>query len=166
MKNNISSDASLKEKLVNLFYLCRLHVKNTNSESMASAVLSMVACRVLQAALKIRKQQAGELIKSARSIDVLQIPDESDWERCHTATSKPYLYNQSYTQVKRDGPICIDDKGICYLSKEIGERKMNQGGPKIWNCTSECKVITVEECKSIVNLKALFQEHTSFGGYR
>ena len=67
--------------------------------------------RVLQAALKIRKEQAGELIKSARSIDVLQIPDESDWERCHTATSEPYFYNQSYTQVKRDGPICIDGKG-------------------------------------------------------
>ena len=37
----------------------------------------------------------GELIKSARSIDVLQIPDESDWERCHTATSEPYFYDQS-----------------------------------------------------------------------
>ena len=156
MKDNI--DASLKEKLVNTFYSCRCDVEKTNSESMANAVLSMAARRVLQAALKIRKEQAGELIKSARSIDVLQIPDESDWERCHTATSEPYFYDQSYTQVKRDGPICIDGKGICYIAKEVGERKNDAGRPKNWNCTSECKVLTVEECKRIVNLKAIFQE--------
>ena len=30
--------------------------------------------------------------------------------------------------------------------------------PKKCNCTPECKVLTVEECKSIVNLKAIFQE--------
>ena len=125
---------------------------------MANAVLSMAARRVLQAALKIRKEQAGELIKSARSIDVLQIPDKSDWERCHTATSEPYFYDQSYTQVKRDGPICIDGKGICYIAKVVGERKNDVGRPKKWNCTPECKVLTVEECKSIVNLKAIFQE--------
>ena len=170
MKDNISSDASLKEKLVNTFYSCRCDVEKTNSESMANAVLSMAARRVLQTALKIRKEQAGELIKSARSIDVLQIPDESNWERCHTATSEPYFYDQSYTQVKRDGPICIDGKGICYIAKEIGEWKYDAGRPKKWSCTSECKVLTVEECKSIVNLKAIFQERmpslkASFGGY-
>ena len=158
MKDNISFDASLKEKLVNMFHSCRCDVEKTNSESMANAVLSMAARRVIQAALNIRKEQAGELLKSARSIDVLQIPDESDWERCHTATSEPYFYDQSYTQVKRDGPICIDGKGICYIAKEIGERKNDAGRPKKWNCTSECKVLTVEECKSFVNLKAIFQE--------
>ena len=42
--------------------------------------------------------------------------------------------------------------------KEIGKRKNDAGRPKKWNCTSECKVLTVEECKSIVNLKAIFQE--------
>ena len=31
MKDNISSDASLKEKLVNTFYLCRCDVEKTNS---------------------------------------------------------------------------------------------------------------------------------------
>ena len=87
-------------------YLC-CDVEKTKSESIADAVLSMAA---LQAALKIRKQQAGELIKNARSIDMLEILQESDWERCHTATSEPYFYDQSYTQVKRDAPICI---GIC-----------------------------------------------------
>ena len=76
---------------------------------MANAVLSMAARRVVQAALKIRKEHAGELI-IFRSIDVLQIPDESDWERCHTATSEPYFYD---TQVKRNGAISIDGKGIC-----------------------------------------------------
>ena len=85
---------------------------------------SMAARRVIQAALKRRKEQAGELIKSARSIDVLQIPD---WERCHTAT---YFYYQSYTQVKRDGPICIDGKGIILLYCERN-RKMTRGGPKM-----------------------------------
>ena len=40
MKDNLSSDASLKEKLVNTFYSCR-DVEKTNSESMANAVLSM-----------------------------------------------------------------------------------------------------------------------------
>ena len=127
MKDNISSDASLKEKLVNSFYSCCRDVEKTNSESMANAMLSMAARQLLQTALKIRKEQAGELIKSSRSIDVLQIPDESDWERCHTATSEPYFYDQSYTQVNRDGPICIDGKGICYIAKET---KMNEGGPK------------------------------------
>ena len=43
MKDNISSDASLKEKLVNTFYSCRCDVEKTNSESMANAVLSMAA---------------------------------------------------------------------------------------------------------------------------
>ena len=42
--------------------------------------------------------------------------------------------------------------------KQIGERKNTSGRPKKWHCTSECKVLTVEECKSIVNLKAIFHE--------
>ena len=42
--------------------------------------------------------------------------------------------------------------------KKSARGKMTRGGPKKWNCTSECKVLTVEECKSIVNLKAIFQE--------
>ena len=74
MKDNISSDASLKEKLVNTFYSCRRDVAKTNSESMANAVLSMAARQVLQTALKIRKEQAGESIN---------VPDEADWEQCH-----------------------------------------------------------------------------------
>ena len=45
MKDNISSDASLKEKLVNTFYLCRRDVEKTNSGSMANAVLSMASPR-------------------------------------------------------------------------------------------------------------------------
>ena len=53
----------------------------------------------------------------------------------------------------------IDGKGIRYIAKEVGERKNDTGRPKKWNCTSECKVLTVQECKSIVNLKAIFQEH-------
>ena len=47
---------------------------------------------------------------------------------------------------------------MCYIAKEVGERKNDAGRPKKWNCTAECKVLTVEECKSIVNLKAIFQE--------
>ena len=96
---------------------------------------------------------------------MLQIPEESAWEHYHTATAEPYFYEQSYTQVKCDGAICIDGKGICYIAKEIGKRKNDAGRP------SECKVLTVEECKSIVNLRAIFQEciprpQASFGGYR
>ena len=88
---------------------------------MANAVLSMAAQQVLQAAIKIRKEQAGDLIKCARSIDVIQIPEESTWERYHKATSEPYFYNQSYTQVKRDTPIHIDPKGIHNIVEELGE---------------------------------------------
>ena len=60
LRQRCSSDVSLKEKLVSTFYLCCRDIEKTNSESMADAVLSIVA---LQAALKIRKEQAGELIK-------------------------------------------------------------------------------------------------------
>ena len=54
------------------------------------AVLSIVS-----QLLKKRKEQADELIKDARLIDMLEIPQESDWEQCHTATSEPYFYDQS-----------------------------------------------------------------------
>ena len=50
MKDNISFDASLKEKVVNTFYWCCRDVEKTNSESMANAVLSMAAPQVLQTA--------------------------------------------------------------------------------------------------------------------
>ena len=80
---------------------------------------------------------------------MLEIPQESDWERCHTPTFEPYFYDQSYTQVKCDAPICIDRKGIHYIAEKIGQRKEESGRPKKWKCTSECKVLTVEEhCKS------------------
>ena len=55
-----------------------------------------------------------------------------------------------------DGPLYIDSNGRCALAQEIAPRGKN-GKAKKWKCTAECKLLTPEEIKCILELKAMFQ---------
>ena len=101
----------------------------------------------------------GEFLAFVHSVNVLTISVDDFGERYHTASSEPYFYDQSYTLVKRDFPIPIDSNERCVIAEEVGDGHEKTNRLKKWGCTSECKGITSEEKKSIVDLKALLQQH-------
>ena len=99
---------------------------------------------------------------------------------CHTASSEPYFYDQSYANSKtqkvtisiddqgkhvvereiwvrepRNTPIPVDEQGRCVLAQDMGERHPKTHRPPKWKCTSECKLPTKEERQRILDLKSV-----------
>ena len=83
----------------------------------------------------MRKEDAGSLLKMARSIQSLHIKGKQYFgESSHTASTKPYFYDSAYQLVKRPYAIPVDENGRCILAKEINTEAMA--------ATNECKDIT------------------------
>ena len=120
------------------------------------AVISIAVRRLANKALSTRKQCAGLFLATVRSIKELKLSEDNLGLQFHTAWSEPYFYDQSYNAVVHDGPLYIDSNGRCALAQEIAPRGENVKAKK-WKCTAECKLLTPEEIKSIVELKAMFQ---------
>ena len=66
------------------------------------AVCSVAAKRLLNKALQVRKEYAGSLLKTVRTVQSMQISGAEDfWEGCHTVSTEPYFYDAAYKPVKR-----------------------------------------------------------------
>ena len=85
------------------------------------AFCSVAAKRLLNKALQVRKEHAGSLLKTVRTVQSMQINGAEDFGKgCHTASTEPYFYDSAYKRVKR---LCfvlpIDECGKCVLADEI-----------------------------------------------
>ena len=52
--------------------------------------------KVVGMALKKRKEVVGNFLASVRKVNVIQISLDDFGDCCHTASSEPYFYDQSY----------------------------------------------------------------------
>lgn len=63
------------------------------------AVVRISSRRLLHKVLKIHKEAVGSFFGSIRSIKALQFPSDNLGTECHTSSSEPYFYDQSYVVV-------------------------------------------------------------------
>ena len=151
------------------------------ASTLANAVQNIAVRKVLNKALKRRKESVGNFLACVRKVTDLKISIDDFGGCCHTASSEPYFYDQSYVNGKtqkatiyiddqgkhvvereiwvrepRNTPIPVDEQGRCVLAQEMGERHPKTHRPPKWKCTSECKLPTKEERQRIVDLKSMF----------
>ena len=68
----------------------------------------------------MRKEYAGSLLKSTRSINAIQIRGSEDFGiGCHTASSEPYYFDSAYQHVKRYSALAIDENEKGIVANEI-----------------------------------------------
>ena len=105
------------------------------SRVLGRAVCSVAAKRLLNKALQMRKEYAGSLLKSTRSINAIQIRGSEDFGvGCHTASSEPYYFDSAYQHVKRATALAIDENGKCIIANEIkaDSETSKKSEPKKW----------------------------------
>ena len=74
----------------------------------ARAASSIAATRLVNKVLQMRKDLAGTLLKAVRSINKINMSQESDLgEGLHSAHCEPYFYECSYVYYNSDTPITI-----------------------------------------------------------
>ena len=128
----------------------------------STVVCKIAAKRLLSKALQLRKEHAGSLLKTTKTVQGMVIAEKDFGEGCHMATTEPYFYDSAYQHIKRDHALVIDENGKCLLANEVNtEREDKKHGtkkpPMRWECTSECKVLTDSEVGSILDLKKAFE---------
>ena len=125
---------------------------------LSMAVVSIGVRRALNTALKRRKANAGEFLACIRAVNEIQLSEDDFGEQYHTFSSEPYFYDESYAQTKHKTATPIDDNGRCVVGEEVGERSEATRRPTQWKCTSECKLPSTEERKTVAALKSQFNE--------
>ena len=158
----IRSKVKLKEKLLQAF---RSSFNMLDEKVQASklhithAVVNISSRKLLNRVLKVRKQSVGELLRSIRAVNALDITSASGFGNSrHTASSEPFFYDQCYQKVNHPSPIAVDSNGRCVIAEEEGVRDATTKRPTAWRCTPECKQPTSEEAQCIVLIKSLFDK--------
>ena len=68
---------------------------------------------LLNKALQMRKEHAGSLLKTTRTIQGMTIGEKKDFGvGCHMASTEPFFYDTAYKHVKRDYALPIDENGV------------------------------------------------------
>ena len=74
--------------------------------------------------LRLRKNYAGSLLRSVRSITKIVITEISDiGEGLHCAKSEPFIYESAYQYVDRPDSMSIDECGRYRPECEVSEQK-------------------------------------------
>ena len=83
-------------------------------------VCKIVAKRLLNKALQMRKEHAGSLLKTTRTIQGMTIGEKKDFGvGCHMASTEPFFYDTAYKHVKRDCALPINENGKCVLANVV-----------------------------------------------
>ena len=97
--NNLLGNKKAKAGLIKAFKNQQPVVKRVTGK----VVCTVASKRLLNKALQARKEHAGSLLKTARTVQSMQINSADDFgEGCHTASTEPYFYDSAYKPVKRD----------------------------------------------------------------
>ena len=93
----------------------------TRSE-LTNAVLNIAVRMVVSKALRERKVAVGEFLAAVRKVNNLHWSSDDFGDCCHTASSEPYFYDQSYAVcATRNTPIPVKENGTCLVAAEIKE---------------------------------------------
>ena len=160
LQTHLSHDFEAKSQLTKAFKKLHESVAKRMPRVLQRTVCRLAARRLLNKALQIRKEHAGLLLKSIRSIKSLQITQREDFGKgYHTMASEPYFYDSSYQHVKRDIPMPINEDGQCVVANDLHTDNDKEGAQRTkWECCSECKPITDAEVDTILTLKAAFEK--------
>jgi len=137
-------------------------------------------------ALSVRKTHVGNLLKTIRKINAIQIVSKNVLlQGLHTTSSEPYFYDTGYkssalkqvtvvdhdkrclfTQEKFPG---VDEYALCNMSflwmkegiafclNKLMKKKTGDNCPKKWKCTNLCNALTDQEIVEIMNIKTVFE---------
>ena len=139
----------------------------------------IVAKKLVQDNLALRRKLVGELLRTVRLIGQQTFSEEAFEEGLHTVSSEPYFRDTSYkcpalkevTVVDRENKclvtesrlsideneysldeisIAVDDNGRCYLNLD------DDTSSKTWKCDFTCRTLDNEDKQIIIDLKNEF----------
>ena len=143
---NLLGNSEARVQLIKAFKKQHESLVKQTHRVVGKTVCRLGANRLLNKALQMRKEQAGSLLKTTRSIQSLQMRVSEDFgEGCHTAATEPYYYDSAYQLVKRPYAIPIDKRGRCIVAQ-------TDCAYKTWHCSSACKPVSEAEIDAIVAL--------------
>ena len=110
-----------------------MHFSASNkAKALSNAVANIAGQKTLNQALKLN---VGEFLACIRKVNDLEFSADDFGDCCHTASSEPYFYAQSYPCEKHNSSIVIDASGRCVIAQELGERDAKSECPLKWKCT-------------------------------
>ena len=174
-----------KEKVIEKF----LQKFKNRSEDMCTfkqwkAACHIVAKKLVNGNLALRRKLVGELLKTIRTISQQSLSDDIFEEGSHTVSSEPYFHDAAYkdpaleevtiidrksrslvTEMKsfideneyslEDVVIAVDKNGKCYL--ELEDLQLSS---KTWKCSLTCKKFCVKDRQTVMNLKSVFTDES------
>ena len=159
MQSNLLCNYEARSELIKAFKKVHKSLAKQMPRVLGRTVCRLGARRLLNKALQMRKEHAGYLLNSIRSIKSIQITQREDFGKgCHSMSSEPYFYDSAYQPVKRVTPIPINEAGQCVIASEMHTETEGTHTNRInWECSSECKPTSDEEVDAIFALKAAFE---------
>ena len=128
------------------------------------AVCRVAAKRPFNKALQVRKEHAGSLLKTTRTIQSMQVKGaEGFGTGCHMASTEPNFYDSAYVLTKRDHALPIDEYGKCIVAREVdndSNKHKSKKQPIKWACSDECihKSLSETEVSAIIEFKEAFDK--------
>ena len=114
IENQMLCNKKIKAQLIKAFKKLN---KPDGKRVTGKVVCKIAAKRLLNKSLQMRKEHAGSLLKTTRTIQGMTITESKDFgEGCHMATTEPYFYVSAYQHVKREYALPIDE---CVLANEV-----------------------------------------------
>ena len=143
-------------------------------DDLEMTVCRLAAQRLVSKALQVRKEHAGLLLGSLKSIKSIKLNEESDFgNNCHTRSTEPFFYEAAYQPVVvRDTPIPINERGECVVAEEIpcepsenvssdsAQTPKSDSVPEVykkWQCHKECRPLSVSEVAAILDLRSCLE---------
>ena len=93
LENQLLGSAKDKSDLIKAFKKQQTGIKKVTGR----AVCKVAANKLGNKALQARKEHAGSLLKTVRTVQRMQISNAEDFgeEGCHTASTEPYFYDSA-----------------------------------------------------------------------
>ena len=111
------SNKKAKAQLIKAF---KKQSKPDGKRITGKVVCKIAAKRLLNKALQMRKEHAGSLLKTTRTIQGMIIGEKKDFGvGCHMASTEPFFYDTAYKHVKKDCALPIDENGKCVLANVV-----------------------------------------------
>ena len=178
LKASLRANAEAMSQLEEAFKARHCGVaKQLSRDDLEMTVCRLAAQRLVSKALQVRKEHAGLLLGSLKSIKSIKLNEESGFGKsCHTRSTEPFFYEAAYQPVVvKDTPIPINERGECVVAEEIpcepsenvpsvdsdsAQTPKSDSVPKLckkWQCHKECRPLRVSEVDAILDFRSCLE---------
>ena len=174
LKASLRANAEAMSQLEEAFKARHCGVaKQLSRDDLEMTVCRLAAQRLVSKALQVRKEHAGLLLGSLKSIKSIKLNEESGFGKsCHTRSTEPFFYEAAYQPVVvKDTPIPINERGECVVACEPSENvpsvdsdsaqtPKSDSVPKLckkWQCHKECRPLRVSEVDAILDFRSCLE---------